>query len=52
MSILNYILTFVSFVAIAYSYSVGSVTGIVIWVIVLGLNIALLLIQWRKTRQH
>jgi hypothetical protein len=48
MSWLNYILTAVSVVAILYSYSVGSTTGVIIWAIVLGLNVALVLVDMTK----
>lgn len=52
MSTLNYILTVIAVVAIIYSYSVGSATGIVIWLVVLGLNVALILIQRMKNRKQ
>ena len=51
MSWLNYILTVVSIIAILYSYSVGSTTGVIIWAIVLGLNVALVLVDRTKKRE-
>jgi len=51
MSWLNYILTGVSIIAIMYSYVVGSATGVIIWAIVLGLNVALVLVQRTKKQK-
>ncbi len=51
MSWLNYILTVVSIIAILYSYSVGSTTGVIIWAVVLGLNVALVLVDMTKKRE-
>lgn len=51
MSWLNYILTGVSIVAIIYSYYVGSTTGVVIWAVVLGLNVALVLVERTKKQK-
>jgi hypothetical protein len=51
MSWLNYILTGVSIIAIIYSYAVGSATGVIIWAIVLGLNVALVLVERTKARK-
>lgn len=51
MSWLNYILTGVAVVAILYSYYVGSTTGVVIWAVVLGLNVALVLVERAKKRK-
>ena len=48
---LNYILTGVAVVAILYSYYVGSTTGVVIWAVVLGLNVALILVERAKRRR-
>jgi len=48
MSWLNYILTGVSVIAILYSYSVGSTSGVVIWAVVLGLNVAFILVERTK----
>lgn len=50
MSWLNYILVLVSIVAIMYSYSVGSTFGIVIWVVVFILNLALIIVERLKRR--
>jgi hypothetical protein len=50
MSWFNYILTGVSIIAILYSYSVGSSSGVIIWAIVLGLNIAFILVERTKKR--
>jgi hypothetical protein len=51
MSWLNYVLTGVSIIAIIYSYAVGSATGVIIWAIVLGLNVALVLVERSKARK-
>ena len=51
MSWLNYILTVVSVVAIIYSYSIGSSTGVIIWAVVLGLNVALVLVERAKKKK-
>ncbi len=51
MSLLNYILTGVSVIAIVYSYAVGSSSGVIIWAIVLGLNVALLLVERSKKQK-
>jgi hypothetical protein len=51
MSWLNYILTGVSIIAIIYSYAVGIATGVIIWAIVLGLNVALVLVERTKARK-
>ena len=48
MSWLNYILTVVAIIAILYSYSVGSTTGVIIWAVVLGLNVAFVLVDRMK----
>jgi hypothetical protein len=50
MSWLNYILVVLSIGAIIYSYSVGSTFGIVIWIIVFVLNLALLLVERLKRK--
>jgi len=52
MSWLNYILTMISILAIFYSYSVGSTTGVIIWAIVLGLNVALILVDRSKKKEN
>ncbi|MCX6699202.1 MAG: hypothetical protein NTV68_04630 [Methanomicrobiales archaeon] len=51
MSWLNYILLGVSIIAILYSYYVGSTTGVVIWAVVLGLNVALVLVEQTKKQK-
>lgn len=51
MSLLNYILTAVAIVAIIYSYYTSSTTGVVIWAIVLGLNVAFVLVERTKARK-
>jgi hypothetical protein len=51
MSKLNYILAVVAIVAIPYSYYVGSTTGVIIWAVVLGLNVALVLVEQAKKRK-
>jgi hypothetical protein len=50
MSWLNYILVVLSIGAIIYSYSVGSTFGIVIWIIVFGLNLALIVVERLKRK--
>ncbi len=50
MSLLNYILVVVSIVAIIYSIYVGSTFGIVIWVIVFLLNLALIVVERLKRK--
>jgi cytochrome c biogenesis protein CcdA len=50
MSWLNYILVVLSIGAIIYSYSVGSTFGIVIWIIVFGLNLALIIVERLKRK--
>jgi hypothetical protein len=52
MSLLNYILTGVAIIAIMYSYYVGSTTGVIIWAVVLGLNVALILFERAKKRKE
>jgi hypothetical protein len=51
MSMLNYILTGVSVIAIMYSYYVGSTTGVIIWAVVLGLNVALVMVERAKKQK-
>jgi hypothetical protein len=51
MSLLNYVLTGVAVIAILYSYSVGSTSGVVIWAVVLGLNIAFILVKRAKSQK-
>jgi hypothetical protein len=51
MSRLNYILTVVAIVALIFSYSVGSTTGVIIWAVVLVLNVALVLVEQMKKRK-
>jgi len=48
MSWLNYTLVVVSIAAIIYSFYVGSTYGIVIWVIVFLLNLALIVVERLK----
>lgn len=50
MSWLNYILIVVSIGAFYYSYTVGSTFGMVIWVIVFLLNLALLVVERLKKK--
>ena len=52
MSLLNYILTGVSIIAIIYSYYVASTTGVIIWAVVLGLNVALVLVDRAKKQRE
>ena len=50
MSWLNYILVVLSIGALFYSYTVGSTFGIVIWVIVFFLNLALIVVERLKKK--
>ncbi len=51
MSWLNYILVGVAIIAIIYSYYIGSTTGVIIWAVVLGLNVALILVEQAKKQK-
>ena len=50
MSWLNYILVVLSIGALFYSYTVGSTFGIVIWIIVFFLNLALIVVERLKKK--
>ncbi len=51
MSWVNYILTGVSVIAILYCYYIGSTSGVVIWAVVLGLNVAFVLLERTKSKK-
>lgn len=51
MSWLNNILVGVAIIAIIYSYYIGSTTGVIIWAVVLGLNVALILVEQAKKQK-